>query len=80
MISHTEFEKLKVHIEYVCNRETDLEEQMEFSIMRDENDGITIVLQPMGFDLEPDEEDINPEDYPQEGDDGANDNWRLPPA
>jgi hypothetical protein len=79
MINHTEFEKLKVHIEYVCNRETDIEEQREFTVIREENDAITILLNPMELDLEPDEEDqLNPEDYPQEGDNGTNDNWRLP--
>lgn len=59
MITHTEFEKLKYHIELVANRETDSIDELEFSIDRDENEGISITLNPgaEGFDLEPEDED-----------------------
>jgi len=58
MISHTEFEQIKHAIETVANRELDIMEWPWGQVDRDENDGITVILFPDGFDLEPDEEDI----------------------
>ena len=57
MITDTEFRLIRAAISAVCNRETDHEEMTSVcSVDRDENGGITIVLDPGGLDLEPEQE------------------------
>lgn len=57
MMTQAEFDNLNRQIDMVANRETDHVDENEFNIDRDENGGISIVLNPTTLDLEPEDEE-----------------------